>query len=109
MTEMTREDIIRMARETGGVDIESNGYTSWVGTQTTEFLERFAALIAAAEREALEGDDSFDNQASAELRRLHEVNQEFLEALQRIKHHFDTDEYAWKIAEAAITKAGEQP
>ena len=56
MTEMTREDIIRMAREAGGVDIESNGYTSWVGTQTTEFLERFAALVAVAakaeEREA---------------------------------------------------------
>lgn len=47
--------------------------------------------------------------AAAELRRLHEVNQELLKALQRIKHHFDTDEYAWEIAEAAITKAGEQP
>ena len=47
--------------------------------------------------------------ASTELRRLHEVNQELLEALQRIKHHFDTDKYAWKIAEAAIAKAGEQP
>jgi hypothetical protein len=47
--------------------------------------------------------------AAAELRRLHEVNQEFLEALQRIKHHFDTDEYAWKIATVAIAKAGEQP
>ena len=45
----------------------------------------------------------------ATLRRLHEVNQELLEALQRIKHHFDTDEYAWKIAEAAIAKAGKQP
>ena len=44
-----------------------------------------------------------------ELKRLHEANQELLEALQRIKHHFDTDEYAWKIAEAAIAKAGEQP
>jgi hypothetical protein len=50
------------------------------------------------------------NGASFELRRLHEVNQELMEALQRIKHHFDTDEYAWKIAEAAISKAtGEQP
>lgn len=46
---MTKGDIIAMARETGGVDIESNGYTSWVGTQTTEFLERFAALVATAE------------------------------------------------------------
>ena len=44
-----------------------------------------------------------------ELKRLHEVNQELLEALQRIKHHFDTDEYAWRIAETAIAKAGEQP
>ena len=52
---------------------------------------------------------SGDAAIATELRRLHEVNQELLEALQRIKHHFDTDEYAWKIAEAAITKAGEQP
>ena len=42
-----REQIIEMAREAGGADIESNGYTSWVGTQTTEFLERFATLIAS--------------------------------------------------------------
>ena len=105
MTEMTREDIIRMARETGGVDIESNGYTSWVGTQTTEFLERFAALIAAAERERIkEANTPEIEKVNKELRRLHEVNQELLEALQRIKHHFDTDKYAWKIAEAAIAK-----
>ena len=37
---MTRDDIIRMAREAGGVDA------------TPEFLARFAALVAAAEREA---------------------------------------------------------
>ena len=48
---MTRDDIIRMAREAGGVDITSHGWTSWVGVHSTEFLERFAALIAAAERE----------------------------------------------------------
>lgn len=48
---MTRDDIIRIAREAGGVDIASNGWTSWVGTQSTEFLERFAALVAADERE----------------------------------------------------------
>jgi hypothetical protein len=48
---MTRDDIIRMAREAGGADITSHGWTSWVGTQSTEFLERFAALVAAAERE----------------------------------------------------------
>ena len=49
---MNREDIIRMAREAGGADISMNGWTSWVGTGTTEFLERFAALVASAEREA---------------------------------------------------------
>ena len=51
---MTREDIIRMAREAGMeriVAIEIDG------TQTLEIvrfdlLERFAALVAAAEREA---------------------------------------------------------
>jgi len=48
---MNKEDIIRMAREVGGADISINGWTSWVGTQSTEFLERFAALVAAAERE----------------------------------------------------------
>lgn len=46
-----RKDIIRMAREAGGADISMNGWTSWVGTQSTEFLERFAALVASAERE----------------------------------------------------------
>jgi hypothetical protein len=49
---MISEDIIRMARESGGADITSHGWTSWVGVHSTEFLERFAALVAAAEREA---------------------------------------------------------
>ena len=49
---MNRKDIIRMAREAGGADISMNGWTSWVGTQSTEFLERFATLVASAEREA---------------------------------------------------------
>ena len=49
---MTRDDIIRMAREAEGADITSHGWTSWVGVHSTEFLERFAALVAAAEREA---------------------------------------------------------
>ena len=43
---VNREDIIRMAREVGGADITVNGFTTWVGTQSTEFLERFAALAA---------------------------------------------------------------
>jgi hypothetical protein len=37
---MTREDIIRMAREAGGFDV------------TPEFLAKFANLVASAEREA---------------------------------------------------------
>ena len=49
---MTRDNIIRMARKAGGADISSNGWTSWVGTQSTEFFERFANLVAAHEREA---------------------------------------------------------
>ena len=40
---MKREDIIRMAREAGG------GTTWW--PLHTDTLERFAALVAAAERE----------------------------------------------------------
>ncbi len=44
--------IIEMAREAGGVDITSKGWTSWVGTQSTEFLERFVELVRADEREA---------------------------------------------------------
>ena len=41
---MTRDDIIRMAREASGHD--------FTGPRTIEFAERFAALVAAAEREA---------------------------------------------------------
>jgi len=41
---MTRDDIIRMAREAGISQSHAEGMT--------DFLERFAALVAAAEREA---------------------------------------------------------
>jgi len=41
----TPQDIIRMAREATGLPIES-------GTPAAEKFERFAALVAAAEREA---------------------------------------------------------
>jgi hypothetical protein len=50
---MTRDDIIRLARESGGADITSHGWTSWVGVHSTEFLERFAALVAAAEQKPI--------------------------------------------------------
>ena len=41
---MTRDDIIRMAREAGMTGLDSGGLL--------ENFERFAALVAAAEREA---------------------------------------------------------
>lgn len=44
---MEEADVIRWAREAGGCDIAMNGWTSWVGTGTTEFLTRFAALVRA--------------------------------------------------------------
>lgn len=47
---MTRDDIIRMAREAG---FEYSGSElSWESVICTEELERFAALVASAEREA---------------------------------------------------------
>jgi len=42
---------VDMAREAGAADITSHGWTSWVGTQSTEFLKRFEALVRADERE----------------------------------------------------------
>ena len=44
---MTREDIIRMAREAGFVDASFCRFSAY-----TDDLERFAALVRAAEREA---------------------------------------------------------
>ena len=61
------------------------------------------ALWLADELEAQAG--TYDCAAADKLRRLHALNQELLEALQKIKHHFDTDEYAWEVATAAIAKA----
>jgi len=62
---MTREDIIKLTREAGGADITSHGWTSWVGTQSTEFLERFADLVAAEK----------EKQIIDILRRLQERNE----------------------------------
>ena len=50
---MTQEDVIEMAREAGGIDITSRGWTTWVGTQSTEFLERFANLVVAKKQERI--------------------------------------------------------
>ena len=51
---MTRDDIIRMAREAGMervIDIHKDG-TRTIELPHPDLLERFAALVAAAEREA---------------------------------------------------------
>ena len=42
---MNREDIIRMAREAG--------YHTGIATHDADLLERFAAIVAAAERDAI--------------------------------------------------------
>ena len=48
---MNREDIIRMAREAGGFLGELPRGDAWLFVEE-EYLERFAALVASAEREA---------------------------------------------------------
>ena len=48
---MNREDIIRMAREAGGYLAELPKGDAWLFAED-EYLERFAALVASAEREA---------------------------------------------------------
>lgn len=45
---MTREDIIRMAREAGAMF----DHMTWVERDLAPVFERFATLVAAAEREA---------------------------------------------------------
>ena len=48
---MNRDDIIRMARETSNTPIDHHATPELFGVNQ---LERFAALVAAAEREACE-------------------------------------------------------
>lgn len=71
---MTREDIIRMAREVGGVDLQSHGWTTWVGTQSTEFLERFAALVASAERDRMCEQFNLSKELAHEKAKSNEAN-----------------------------------
>ena len=53
---MNRDDIIRMAREAasedGSIDRNDGKNVVLYAAKTSRFLERFAALVAAAEREA---------------------------------------------------------
>ena len=42
---MTKEEIIEMAREAGGIDVTNtriNNITVWLGTGTFEFIDAFA-------------------------------------------------------------------
>jgi hypothetical protein len=54
---MNREDIIRMAREAasedGSIDRKDGKNVVLYAAKTSRFLERIAALVAAAEREAI--------------------------------------------------------
>jgi hypothetical protein len=48
---MTREDILKLARETGDIETDRRGRETF--SYDSYGLERFAALVAAAEREKL--------------------------------------------------------
>ena len=48
---MTKDDVIRMARQAGGIDLCIREQITWIDTASNEFLERFANIVAAAERE----------------------------------------------------------
>ena len=60
---MTREDIIRMAEEAGGFLGELPRGDAWLFLEE-EYLERFAVLVAAAEREKI------NDEAKAHLQEL---------------------------------------
>ena len=49
---MNRDDVIRWAREAGIARLPDNWGDGWWQADSTAELERFAALVAAAEREA---------------------------------------------------------
>ena len=55
-----------------------NGVTTW---KTKPKVKPEALWLA----DALDGDDSFDNKAAAELRRLHALNQELLIRLKEVR------------------------
>jgi len=50
---MNRDDIIRMAKESGhGVQLDDRGPWGWMWNTNLKMMTDFAALVAAAEREA---------------------------------------------------------
>ena len=51
---MTKDEIIKMARQAGGIDLTNTraNVTIWIGTGTSDFLDAFAQLVEEKEREA---------------------------------------------------------
>ena len=122
---MTKDDIMKLALESGFAKIldehasEYRDFTFELSQDHYPELERFADLIAAHKTEvALAEAYRCGHEAAAdELRRLHEVNQELLEALKDATEGLEiasagggVDFYAYaKTSRAAIAKAeGEQ-
>jgi hypothetical protein len=66
---MTQDEIIDMARQAGAIDISTTKgckTTVFLGADRPEFLEAFAKLVAAKEREACRQDVRFaDNGTEA--------------------------------------------
>lgn len=81
-----------LARQSGGIDMTNHaagGITTWVGTGTPEFLEKFAELARADEREACE-------------EAVEEVSRKY-----RRQHYADAENIADECA-AAIRARGEK-
>jgi hypothetical protein len=59
---MTRDEILFMARQAGGVDITNTivGVTFILGADTPQFLEAFAKLVAAKERDRIIAKNSLE-------------------------------------------------
>ena len=100
---MNREDIICMAREVFDVQTDSRGRTTFSGDNYA--IERFAALVASAEREFYmqlfldpENQPTQFGTATQEYR-----EQEVREAKQQERHEFK--EHALAMARAAIIGA----
>ena len=102
---MTQDEIIRMAREAGlpMAWISDSGVLNWTD------LKAFADLIAAHKAEVITAEAyRCGHEVAAELRRLHESNQELLEALKALSDADETDYISiiiWEQARAAINKA----
>lgn len=101
---MTREEIIRMAREAG---LMSFKYPALIAEPDWEATERFAALVAAAERKRFAWTQEHwteyeRNIAAAERERIITANAPEIE---KVNAHIK----ALEDAVAAITKAGKQP